>query len=66
MAKFWLKVLGYDYQGVIQTTPGRYLERRSIITQNSRAEKHAGEVTWKSKGQVYYTITNNLVRNAKQ
>jgi hypothetical protein len=23
-AKFWLKVLGYDYQDVIQTTPGRY------------------------------------------
>jgi hypothetical protein len=40
------------------------LERLSIITQNSREEKHIGEVTWKSKAHVCYTITNNLIRKA--
>jgi hypothetical protein len=36
----WLRVLGYDYQDVIQTTQGHKLERRSIITQNTREEKN--------------------------
>jgi hypothetical protein len=40
------------------------LERVSIITQNTREEKYIVKVTWKSKGQVYYTISNNLVRKA--
>jgi hypothetical protein len=40
------------------------LERVSIITQNTREEKSIVKVTWKSKGQVCYTISNNLVRKA--
>jgi hypothetical protein len=40
------------------------LERVSIITHNTREEKYIVKVTWKPKGQVYCTISNNLVRQA--
>jgi hypothetical protein len=51
-----IKVLSKLLRGVIG--------KGFIITQNSRQEKHAGEVTWKSKAQVYCTVTNNLIHEA--